>query len=92
MEDHILATECLVIILILISFSFYKHSRLGGIFLSGNRLLFSSQIIASNLYASNKQGELISIPLSDLAISSNGYYHQIAGISLSLFSFSNCFF
>ena len=46
--------ECLVIILILIFFSFYKHFRLGNIFLLGNRLLFLSQIVILNLYASNK--------------------------------------
>lgn len=41
-EDRILATGCLVVILILISFSFYKHFKLGGILLLGNQLLFSS--------------------------------------------------
>ena len=50
----LLATGCPVVILILISFSFHKHSRLGGIFLSSNRSLFSSQIAAPNLHASIK--------------------------------------
>ena len=57
-----LAIGCLIIILILISFPFHKHFRLGNIFLSSNQLFFSSQMITLNFYASNKLGESLSIP------------------------------
>ncbi len=54
MDDCILTTECLVIILILIFFSFHKHFRLDGIFLLGKQSLFLSEITTPNLFASIK--------------------------------------
>ena len=62
MKDCILATKCPIVILILISFSFHKPFSIDIILLSGNQLLFLSQIVDFNLYISNKQEKSIYIP------------------------------
>ncbi len=54
MENRILTTRYIVVIFIFIFFPFYKHSRLGDIFLLGNQSLFLSQIAVFNLYTSIK--------------------------------------
>lgn len=94
-KSRILLTRCPIINFILIFFSFHKYSKLDNIFLSGNQLLFSSQILVLNLHASielpiNKKKSIF-IPQSDLVISSNGYYLLIGSILSSFLSFLNCF-